>query len=317
MTEVSPTLYSDFPTGHTEGTVSTNVVELADAIKEKGRRSAHELTPLLYQAESLAEDSHLNALSRALAHRAAANAHQLMNEFEPALVGYDRAISILESIGEPTELGRTLHAKVGLLNFMCRFDELLACADRARSIFEDLDDLHRLARLDTNLSHAYHRLNRFDLVLHFAERALPVLEEAGDREGYFAALTNSAVALRLMNDFEEADRRYARALELAETMGWPVLALSCRYNIAYLLYLRGNSAEALTEFMVLRSSFEEGGDRRQVCQCFLNEAEILLEIGDVEGAIETACRAKALARGLGLSLETGKALVFQAVAARR
>jgi CHAT domain-containing protein len=317
MAEISSSLYSDFPTDHTEGTVSTRVIELAESIKEKGRRCTQELVPLLEQAECLAEDMHLNAISRALAYRAAANAHQLLDQFEPALIGYDRAISILESINEPTELGRTLHAKVGLLNFMCRFDELLVCAERARSIFETLNDRHRLARLDANLSHAYHRLNRFDLALRFAERAMPALDEAGDREGYFAALTNSAVALTLMNDFEEAERRYARALEIAGAMGWSAWVLSCRYNIAFLLYLRGNSAEALQEINILRSSYEEAGDRRHVCQCFLNEAEILLEIGDVEGAIEAACSAKVLARSLGLNLETGKALVFQAVAARR
>src|SRR5688500_5113460 len=117
MAEISSSLYSDFPTDHTEGTVSTRVIELAESIKEKGRRSTQELPHLLEQAECLAEDMHLNAISRALAHRAAANAHQLMNEFEPALIGYDRAISILEGLDEPTELGRTLHAKVGLLNF--------------------------------------------------------------------------------------------------------------------------------------------------------------------------------------------------------
>jgi tetratricopeptide (TPR) repeat protein len=299
------------------GTLSTRVTELAESIKEKGRRSTTELPPLLKQAECLAEDMHLNAISRALAHRAAANAHQLLNEFEPALLGYDRAIAILENLDEPTELGRTLHAKVGLLNFMCRFDELLVCADRARSIFEALNDRHRLARLDANLSHAYHRLNRFDLVLRFAERAMPALDVAGDQEGYFAALTNSAAALTLMNDFEEAERRYVRALEIAEKMGLSVWVLSCRYNLAFLLYLRGNSAEALTEIHLLRSSYEGAGDRRQVCQCFLNEAEILLEIGDVEGAIEAACGAEGLARSLGLNLETGKSLFFQAVAARR
>ena len=295
----------------------STVIELAEAIKEKGRRSTHELPPLLQQAEHLAEDVCLNAITRALAHRAAANAHQLMNEFEPALIGYNRAIAILEGIDEPVELGRTLHAKVGLLNFICRFDEMLVCADRARSIFEALNDRHRLARLDANLSHAYHRLNRFDMVLHFAERAMPALEDAGDREGYMAALTNSAVALMLMNDFEEAERRYTRALELAEAGGWAVWALRCRFNIAFLLYLRGNSAEALQEIGVLRSSYEEAGDQRQVCECLLIDAEILLEIGDVEGAIEAACRAKILARALGLSLETGRALMFHALAVRR
>jgi len=317
MAESASRPYSDSPTGRTEGTVSTRVIELAESIKEKGRRSAQELPPLLEQAESLAEDVHLSAASRALAHRAAANARQLMNQFDAALTSYDRAISILEGINEPTELGRTLHAKVGLLNFMCRFDELLVCADRARSIFEALDDRHRLARLDANLSHAYQRLNRFDLVLRFAERAIPALEAAGDREGYFAALTNSAAALTLMSDFEEAERRYARALEIAAAMGWSVWVLSCRYNLAFLMYLRGNSSKALREISDLRARFEDAGDRRQACQCYLNEAEILLEIGDVEGAIESACQSRVIARSLGLHLETGKSLVFQAIAARR
>src|SRR4026209_2701997 len=100
MAEMSARLYSDLPTDHTEGTVSTRVIELAESIKEKGRRSTQELPPLLQQAECLAADVHLNAVSRALAHRAAANAHQLMNEFEPALDSYDRAVSILEGIDE-------------------------------------------------------------------------------------------------------------------------------------------------------------------------------------------------------------------------
>lgn len=316
MEDLTPPSYSDLPTNYTEGTVST-VTELAEAIKEKGRRSIQELPPLLEQAERLAADEHQTAISRALAHRAAANARQLMNLFEPALASYDRAIAILEGLDEPTELGRSLHAKVGLLYFMCRFDELLACADRARAIFERLNDQHRLARLDANLSHAYHRLNRFDLALRFAERAMPALLEAGDREGYMATLMNSAGALMLMNDFEEAEHRYSKALEIAEENNWSVLSLTCRYNIAFLQYLRGDSASALREFDLLRSSYGEAGEQNQVCQCFLKEAEILLEIGDVEGAIEAACQAKILARSLGLSLETGKSLVFQAIATRR
>jgi CHAT domain-containing protein len=316
VADFMPPIYSHRPTNYTEGTVST-VIELAEAIKDKGRRSIQELPPLLEQADRLAADEHSSAITRALAHRAAANARQMMNLFEPALVSYDQAISILEGLDEPVELGRTLHAKIGVLYFMCRFDELLACADRARTIFEGLNDHHRLARLDANLSHAYHRLNRFDMVLKFAERAMPALREAGDREGYMTVLLNSAGALTLMNDFEEAERRYAEAREIGEANNWPVLVLTCRYSLAFLQYLRGDSAAALHEFDDLRSSYEAAGEQRQVCHCFLNEAEILLEIGDVEGAIEAACQAKILARSLGLSLETGKSLVFQAIAVRR
>jgi CHAT domain-containing protein len=293
------------------------VIELAEAIKEKGRRSAQELPTLLQQAEQLAGDVRLNALSRALAHRAAANAHQLMNEFEPALVSYDRAIGILETIDEAEELGRTLHAKIGTLSFLGRYDELVICADRAREIFESLNDHHRLARLDTNLSHVYHRLNRFDMVLRLAERAMHALKQVGDDEGYMVALNNSAGALMLMNDFDEAERRFTEALALAQSRGWADAVADCRFSLAFLLYLRGSSAKALQELETLRSAYENAGDKRRVCHCFLNESEILTEIGDVEGAIDVATRAKALALDLGLSFEAGRALLFEAMASRR
>jgi tetratricopeptide (TPR) repeat protein len=296
--------------------VSARVAELVEAIKEKGRRSARELPSLLEEAERLAHDRNADPLDQALAFRASANARQMMNEFDDALNAYDEAILRFEGLNQPEELGRTLHAKVGLLNFMCRYDELLICADRARSIFEALDDRRRLARLDANLSHVYNRLNRFDLVLEFSDRALQVLEAAADREGALVALTNSAVALMLLSDFEEAHRRYERALKLASEQGWPVAELSCRFNIAYLNFLRGASAAALDELSRLKPEYERAGDRRQLCQCWLNEAEILLEIGDVEGALGSARQAELLARALGLHLETGKALVFRSQAAR-
>jgi CHAT domain-containing protein len=292
------------------------VAELVEAIKEKGRKSTRELPSLLEEVERLAHDRNVGPLDQALAFRASANARQMMNEFDAALGSYDEAIHLLESLNEPEELGRTLHAKVGLLNFMCRFDELLVCADRARSIFETLSDRRRLARLDANLSHVYSRLNRFDLVLEFSDRALCVLEAAEDNEGSLVALTNSAVALMLLSDFEEAQRRYERALLLARAQGWLVAELSCRFNIAYLNFLRGASATALDELRRLKPEYERAGDSRQLCQCWLNEAEILIEVGDVESGLDSARHAEVLARALGLHLETGKALVFQSRAAR-
>jgi len=104
-----------FHVKHTEGTVSVEVIELAEQIKETGQRSTAELPGLLRRAEELAADSTQDALSRALAHRAAGNAYQLLNQFQSALEKYNRAASLLETLDEPVELGRTLHAKVGML----------------------------------------------------------------------------------------------------------------------------------------------------------------------------------------------------------
>jgi len=295
-----------------ETAVLTQVEELAEAIKETGRRSAEELPPLLKKAEELAREQTADPFTRALAHRAAGNAQQLMNRFEDALANYDAAIAILERTKEAEQLGRTLHAKVGLLFFLSRFDDLLACAERARALFEQLGDRRRLARLDVNLSHAYHRLDRFDLVLECAERALPILRQTGDREGLLAAEMNAAVALTVMHRFEEAEQRYLEALGLASELGFSSWKLHCAYNLAYLRYLSGDASQALGEIQTLRAHYAEAGEERHVCLCFLDEAEILLEIGDLDDAIRAAESARALGEKLRLNFEVGKSLLFEA-----
>ena len=135
--------------------MSRQVRELAQEIKEKGLSYPAELPALLGQADVIARDHTNDALTRGLAHRAAANAEYLLNNFELALDRYNRAVAIFEQINDATELGRTLHAKVGLLYLLTRFEELFECSERARRIFQDLGDRGRLARLDVNLAHGF------------------------------------------------------------------------------------------------------------------------------------------------------------------
>src|SRR6185369_1907573 len=256
-------------------------------------------------------------LTRALAHRAAANAEYLLNGFERALAHYDRAVAILEKIPDPAELARTLHAKVGLLYLLTRFDELFECSSRARSIFEQLGDAGRLARLDVNLAHAYHRLDRHAEALACCDRALPILERVGDQEGLLAALINKAVVLTVFHEFDQATDLYVRALDLSETQGKVAWALLSRYNLAYMKYLSGAAGEALRQFSQLRREFERTGDMRHVSLCHLDEAEVFLEIGDLDGCVLSAREARRLSQELGLNLEVGKSFFFEGAALLR
>ncbi len=297
--------------------MSSQVLELAEQIKEMGQQSAPELLPLLQKAERLAEDGAQDLLTRALAHRAAANALQILRQFRPALDHYNQATEILESIDEPTELGRTLHAKVVPLFLLNRFDDLFDCAGKARALFQQLGDGKRLARLDVNLAHAHHRLGRHVLSLECSERARPVLADSGDHEGFLAATINSAVTFSAMHEFELAEERFREALALATRLHMPARILLSRFNLAYLRYLGGDTAEALGEFRRLRKEYEAANDEWQVCLCWLDESEILLEIGDLEEAIGSARHAKELGKKLGLNSEIGKALLFEASATLR
>lgn len=297
--------------------MSTRVTELAEQIKETGQRSSAELPALLQKAVLLAEDNSQDILTRALAHRAAGNALQLLNEFQSALDNYNRAASLLETLDEPIELGRTLHAKVGMLFSLSRFDELFACSVRARELFEQCSDRKRLARLDVNLAHAYHRLGRHREALASSERALAILEEIHDAEGFVAASINSAVTLTAMHEFDRAEERYRKALHVATGMNMASWMLLSRYNLAYLRYLGGDTASSLRELETVRREYELANDEWMICQCWLDESEILLEIGDMEESIRAARKARALGKKLGLNSEIAKSLLYEAAAGLR
>jgi CHAT domain-containing protein len=297
--------------------LSKRVILLAEQIKEKGLKSTAELPSLLQEAEIFAHNEREDLLTRALAHRAAANAEYLLNCFDRALSHYNQSVSMLEQIDNPAELARTLHAKVGLLYLLNQFDELFECSSRARSIFEQLGDDRRLARLDVNLAHAYHRLDRHAEALACCERALPVLEKVCDEEGLLAALINKAVVLTVFHEFEQATELYVKALALSETQGKSAWALLSRYNLAYMKYLSGAAGDALRQFSELRHEFELAGDIRHVGLCRLDEAEVFLEIGDLDACILSAREARRVGRELGLNLEVGKSLFFEGAALLR
>jgi CHAT domain-containing protein len=297
--------------------VSAQVVALAEEIKEKGRQSPADLTPLLHRAEQLAHDETQDVLTRALAHRAAGNAQQLLNQFQPALENYNHAESLLETLNEPIELGRTLHAKVGMLFFLSRFDELFECSAKARRLFEQCSDRKRLARLDVNLAHAYHRLGRHKEALESSEKAVSILAETDDLEGFIAASINSAVTFTVMHEFERAGVRYCAALEAAKRLNLQSWILLSRYNLALLQYLNGDTGAALRELDAVRKEYEAINDEWMICRCYLDASEIFLEVGDIDECVRLARMARALGQKLGLNSETAKALLYEAVAGLR
>jgi len=290
------------------------VTELAEQIKEKGRHSTSELPALLLRAEQLALDDSEDSLTRALAHRAAGNALRLLNRYEPALAHYNEAVALLAASHETAELARTLHASLVPLFFLGRFEELFASAGRAQTLFESLSDSRGIARLNVNLAHAYHRLERHHESLGCSEAAVEVLHKLGDVEGFVAASINSATTFTIMHEFERAEERYENARRAAEEYNLWSSVLLCRHNIAYLRYVAGDTDTALREYAALRMEYRKLDDEWQLCRCWLDEAEIFLEIGELQEAIHASRESCRLARKLSLNLEIGRALSFEAAA---
>src|SRR6185503_2709693 len=104
-------------------------------------------------------------------------------------------------------------------------------------------------------------------------------------------------------EFERAGDRYRTALRLASELNLSSWILLSRYNLAYLRYLGGDAAAALEELQLLRTEYERANDNWMICQCWLDESEILLEIGDLDESIAAARRARSLGQRLGLNAE--------------
>ena len=301
---------------NTEGAVSKVALQLAERIRQTGRRSPQELIPLIDEAEQLASGTS-DPFTQAVCVRATGNAHQMLNNFSAALDRYDSAIVLFEGVGESGQIGRTLLAKVGLLFYLSRFDELFECARNARRLFEEAGDEASLARLDVNLGNAYHRLDRYHEAMTCYDRAFPILEETGDREGLLASSLNAGVVLTALHDFDRAEESYDTAMRLAAELDMHAIELQSRYNRTYLDYLKGNSGRALGDMFALKQDFRNRDDDRHVGLCWLDEAEMLLEIGHLSEAISSAQESREFAKKLGLNYELGKSLLFEAVASLR
>jgi len=296
--------------------VSSRAFELADEIRRTGRRSPRDLVSLIEQSEQLATASP-DPYTRGISIRAAGSGHQMLSNFTAALERYNAALAAFDAAEDPTQIGRTLLAKIGPLACLGQLDELFECADRARRIFESEDDRASLARLDVNLGNVYSRQDRLLEALECYRRATPTLEDMSDDEALIAASMNAAVVQTTLHRFAEAHASYHRAAQVATRLAMYSLELQCRYNQAYLRYLEGHGGEALDRIRELRTAFDRQGDEQHICLCWLSEAEILLEIGDLPESIRMADRAREQAGRLGLNHEAGKALLFHGIALMR
>ena len=83
----------------TEGTATTRALELAEEIRQTGRRSPQELVPLISQAEQLAHDAS-GPFTRGVYVRAAGSAHQMLNKFTAALEHFDSVLACFNEAGE-------------------------------------------------------------------------------------------------------------------------------------------------------------------------------------------------------------------------
>jgi CHAT domain-containing protein len=289
------------------------VRQLNEVVRARLRENAREALHLGEISVAIARRlQNQEALGRSL--RSKANALYMLGENEEALKFHDEALRIFREIKNREEEARTLIPSIQPFILLGKYDQAFAAAEKAKTIFRELGDDKRWAHVEINVGNIYHRQDRFEEGLACYERAYEMLLPFRDAEGLAVALYNMAVCLITLNDFPRALATYQRAREMCVQHGMTLLVTQSDYNIAYLYYLRGEYSRAIEMLRATREECEKNGDAHVLALCYLDVAEIYLELNLSVEAKEAAHEGFLRFQKLGMGYEEAKCLAFEAMA---
>src|SRR5690242_16036914 len=252
--------------------------------------------------------------SEALALRTKGNALYACGENRAAVQYHEQACEMYTSAGDLKEAARTLSHSTHPLILCGEYDRAFAAAQKARALFSELGDHKRLADLENNFGNILHRQDRFEEALAHYEASYKALAKYEAWEHAAIALSNMAMCLISLNDFPRSLACYQKARELCVKYEMPRLRDQADYNIAYLHYMRGEYSQAIDMLVASRRACEANGDAYHVALCYLDLAEIYLELNLTQEARETAHEGFLRFRKLGMGYEAAKTLANEAIA---
>jgi CHAT domain-containing protein len=289
------------------------VRQLNEVVRSKLRENAREALRLGEISVAIARRlPSKEALGRSL--RSKANALYMLGDNEDALSFHAEALRIFREIENPEEEARTLIPSIQPFILLGKYDQAFKAAEEAKNIFKRLGDDKRWAHVEINVGNIYHRQDRFEEGLICYERAYEMLLPFRDSEGLAVALYNMAVCLITLNDFPRALATYQRAREMCVSHGMTLLVTQSDYNIAYLYYLRGEYSRAIEMLRATREECEKNGDAHVLALCYLDLAEIYLELNLSTEAKESAHEGFLRFQKLGMGYEEAKCQAFEAMA---
>jgi CHAT domain-containing protein/tetratricopeptide (TPR) repeat protein len=289
------------------------VRQLNEIVRTKLREDPHEALFLAEASVFIARRlRNEEALGRSL--RSKANSLYMLGDNQQALEFHREALRIFREIHNPEEEARTLIPSIQPLILLGKYDEAFGAAEDAKKIFRQLNDDQRWAHVEINVGNIYHRQDRFEEGLSCYERAYEMLLPFRDSEGLAVALYNMAVCLITLNDFSRALATYQRAREMCVSHGMTLLVTQSDYNIAYLYYLRGEYSRAIEMLRATRVECEKNGDAHVLALCYLDLAEIYLELNLSTEAKESAHHGYLRFQKLGMGYEEAKCQAYEAMA---
>lgn len=245
-----------------------------------------------------------DALTEALAGRAAGQALRLMGRHEEALEMLARASDVAE---EPL-LAHQI--KIGCIDSLCvlgREVEAIDLANTLRERFTKLKSYTDIAKVWVNMGNIYYRRDEYPQARSCFERALPIFEREGDGLAAGRTQANIANILSLQSETEEAFLHFEKARSAFLAHGAAPQVAMIDSNTGFLRYVSGEHAHALQLMSQARREFAEKGMDVERAKCEADMAEVYRDLSLYPEALERYQSAIDLFSRLSLAYELARA----------
>ncbi|GAA1244477.1 hypothetical protein GCM10009665_39120 [Kitasatospora nipponensis] len=281
------------------------------AFAELALRNGEDLQALAVLDRVLAADPPPDDATRYRAKAQRAWAVEKLGRLEEATGAYQRLLA-----DPATEVGSAQWALLAVALCRCYRDvgDLAMSVDFGERALRELAAsgaaaIHEHVQLGSTLMGCY--INRGDLVSAklLADRLAPLVRDCGSPVARGAVEWNSSIVAQQQGRLQEALEQAERALALMDEADNARHQGMLRYNLAALLLAHGELEQAHALLLTAYAILTDSGRVAEVIDCVFHLAEIHVQRGDPQAALEWADRGRQLLEQAGRELWCERAVV--------
>jgi tetratricopeptide (TPR) repeat protein len=237
--------------------------------------------------------------------------HRRMSRFDEALRAYRQAATAAKAGGDPFVEGRARGNLADTLRIVARYAEAEKGYARALAIAERVNDALNISIVRTNRALLYISMGRFDE----AESELAWLKAHAGEKPVPHVHTVLALAAEAADDMQLARQRLATAEAAASAAGEYSASSELTLLSARLSAADGDAAGAVPVVEAVLADGVRTGSPLLETDAGNTLAEILLQVGDADGAVHRAAAAEEVAEATGDLVEIARSRAIRADAA--
>jgi serine/threonine protein kinase/tetratricopeptide (TPR) repeat protein len=245
-------------------------------------------------------------------------ANRQKGNYEAALQAFQQKLELARQGSDQAQIASSYGEIGSVLVEQERYPEALAQYDESYTINKALGNRLNLAYNLHNRGNILWRLGRYKEAGEALGQALEIASQPGsDYKPLLAEIYMSYAEMALSERrFKESEAKARQALDAAGTQ-YTSVAVKAKYTLALAQALSGAKREARSLGEEAVAMATRAGDAALLSSALLALAEIALETGDAEGALENAVRAQARFSGAGQQESEWRAWVVEARASGR